>query len=472
MKNLFSRILVLAMLMMLLCGNLSAQFSISGEFRPRAEYRDGYAKFRDSTMTPYASILGRSRLIFDYRSDKFLAKFTIQHAFVFGDNTIGQDTITRNTLNIYEGWFQYNFTKTLGFKLGRMEIIYDNQRLIGNSNWGEQGVTYDAGMLRWELGEKSYRGEFSFAVNNTSPPTPFLAPYPLKNFKYLAMMYDQKKLLKDQLIISFLAVLDVNQKASTSKTTTTNQVLYVVNGSDTIGTTTIPKTTTTVTSYPTMLFGRFTFGGTADYTWKKLKIYAEGYYQAGNYTDGRTLNAGMFGIHASYKVLKPLTLLLGYEKLSGNDFSDTTGLKTKTTSFSTLYGTAHSKYGYMDLYNTYVRSGNSAGLSQVWGRATVSLTDKMSLEATWRMFSLGYGYLSSSKKPGYVSVGKKLGNEFDFMLLYKVLNNFEVNAAYCFFLPTGTMQTFEGLTPGTAKFAQYAYVMLTYRPNFFTSEKK
>ncbi len=124
------------------------------------------------------------------------------------------------------------------------------------------------------------------------------------------------------------------------------------------------------------------------------------------------------------------------------------------------------------MFNSYVKNGVSSGLNQLYARGTVSFTEKLSLESTWRMFNLGYGSLPSKKAPYYTSYGKKLGNEFDFMFLYKVLSNFEVNAAWCFFLPTNTMQVFEGLAPGTAKFAQYAYVMLLYRPNFFSSEKK
>jgi hypothetical protein len=288
----------------------------------------------------------------------------------------------------------------------------------------------------------------------------------------MAMLYEQKKFLQDKLIISFLGILDVNQKASTSKTKTTYDTLFVYNGNDSIiGTTVLPKTTTSVTTYPDMLFGRITLGGTVDYTWKKLKVFADGYYQGGHFNDGKTIQAGMFGINVSYKVFKPLTLTLGYEMLSGNDYSDTTGLKTKYTSFSTLYGTAHSKYGYMDLFNSYVRLGNSAGLTDLFAKANIAFTEKASLEVTWRMFGLTHGYLSSKSKPGYTEVDKKLGNEFDFMLTYKVIKNLELNAAYCFYLTTDTMDKFEGFTPGSTKFPQYAYIMLTYKPNFFTSEK-
>ena len=58
------------------------------------------------------------------------------------------------------------------------------------------------------------------------------------------------------------------------------------------------------------------------------------------------------------------------------------------------------------------------------------------------------------------------------MYVYKVLPTLDLNLAYCFFLQTKTMELQRGLAAGTSKFAQYAYVMITYKPNFFTSEKK
>jgi hypothetical protein len=460
--------------------NGMAQFNISGEFRPRFEYRDGYLKLRDSSQTPYLEILGRNRLIFDYKNEQFMAKFSIQHAYIFGENNYSSDTMTRNTINIYEAWFKYNFIKGVGIKIGRMELIYDDGRLLGNSNWSPKGASHDVAVFQWEAAKVGYRGDFGFAINNTAPTTPFLTSYPLKNYKYMGYLYEQKKFLKDNLTFSILAILDVFQKPnSTVKSSSTHyDTLYVTNTNhDTIGTTIIPTvaTSTVVTAYPTQLFGRFTIGGTGTYAHKNLKIFMAGYYQAGHFNDGRTINAGFFGGYVSYKVLKPLTLLVGYEKLSGNDYSDTEGLKTKSTSFSTLYPTSHGFYGYMDMFATQVISGNSAGLTDLYARATVAITGKTSFEATWRMFGLTKGYLPATvKKAGdlpYVEVDKNLGSEVDMMLVFKPFSNFELNAAYCFFLPTSTMEKLDGLKDGTSKWAQYAYVMLTYKPNFFNSDK-
>jgi hypothetical protein len=475
----FRHFILLLSGIVMVSGSLKAQFSISGEFRPRLEYRDGYARLRDSSQTPYLDILGRNRLVFDYKNEQFSAKFSIQHAYVFGENNFGSDTITRNTVNIYEGWFRYSFTRGFAMKIGRTELIYDDARLFGNSNWSARGTSHDVGMLQWESGKRGYRGDFGFAINNAAPPGAFLASYTLKNYKYMGYLYEQKKFFKDQLTVSVLAILDVFQKPGSTSTlkTTKKDTLYVIGtGNDTIGTTvvTTSSSSTVTTNYPTQLYGRFTFGGTATWIRKNLKVFAAGYYQAGHLSDGRELSAGMAGGYASYRVVKPLTLLLGYEYISGNDYSST-DLKTKSTSFSTLYGTSHGFYGYMDLFAVQVVGGNSAGLTDLWARGTVQFTGKTSLEATWRMFGLAKGYLPiTPKKAGdatYVAVDKNLGSEIDLMFVYKPFNNFEVNAAYCFFLPTSSMEQLNGLKAGTSRWAQYAYVMLTYKPAFFNSEK-
>jgi hypothetical protein len=302
----------------------------------------------------------------------------------------------------------------------------------------------------------------------------------LRNYKYLGYLYEQKKFLNNKLIFSVLAVLDVFQKPSVTSKKTTNSfdTLYVTNTNhDTIGTTIVPvsTSTTTVTNYPTQLYGRFTFGGTAGFTLGNLKLFAAGYYQAGHFNDGRTISAGFYGGYAAYKIVKPLTLIAGYERLSGNDYSDTASLRIKSTAFSTLYPTSHGFYGYMDMFAAQVISGNSAGLSDLYFRATLAVSGKVTLEATYRMFSLTKEYLPVAvKKAGdlpYVKVDKNLGSEVDLMVTYKPVNNFEINAAYCFFLPTASMEQFDGLKTGTSEWAQYAYVMLTYKPNFFNSDK-
>ena len=442
MKKLVLQSLLFGAIILLFTKTATAQFSISGEFRPRIEYRDGYAKLRDSSKTPYPDILGRNRLIFDFKNEQFTAKFSIQQAYIFGENNYSSDTISKNTINIYEGWFSYKFSKMFSFKIGRTELIYDDARLFGNSNWGPKGASHDVGIFQWENSADGYRGDFGFAINNTAPAQNYLVSYPLKNYKYMTYLYEQKKFMKDKLTISLLGILDVYQQ----------------NG-----------------GVATQLDGRFTVGGTAGYLNNKLKLFGSGYYQTGHYVDGRKLSAWMVGVYGSYQVVKPLNLLVGYDYLSGNDYSDVNGLRTKTTSFSTLYGTNHGFYGYMDLFTSQLSVGNNAGLTDLYLKANLKFSEKVSLEGTFRNFGLAKGYITNSiaLPPGavYTEVSKGLGSEVDMMLLFKPVKSLEINGACCFYMPTSTMESISGLKTGTSEWAQYAYIMLTFKPTFFSTEK-
>jgi hypothetical protein len=475
MNKIYTKLTCLFLFAALFAGSAQAQFTISGEFRPRAEYHDGYLKLGDSSMTAFATILGRSRIFFDYTSEKVQTRFSLQHAFVFGENNYNNDTMSKNTVNIYEGWFRYNFTKNFSVRIGRMGLTYDDSRIFGLANWKQSSTTHDLVRLEWKVPRASYLGDYGFAVNNTAPSTAFLSDYTLKNYKYMSFLYNQMKFFKDKLTVSVLGMVDAFQMANTTltipgKTITT----WVTNGSDTVGSFTTKTSATTKTeTHNLTIYARGTVGATAGFAWKNLGIYANGFYQTGHYKDGRKVSAYFMGGWVSYRVVKPLTLLIGYERLSGNDASDTTDLKTNVHGFATPYATAHSFYGYMDMYSTYLAQESlHNGLNDLYGRATLKFSEKVSLEATYRWFTLPYGFLPAKSKIPYQEVSKNLGSELDLMCLYKPIPNLELNAAYCLYFKTSTREILDGLKPGTGRMGQFAYVMVTYKPNFFTSEKK
>jgi hypothetical protein len=459
----------------MVAGSATAQFTISGEFRPRAEFRDGYQKLGDSSMTAYGTILGRNRLIFDYNSDKIQTRFSIQQAFVFGEEPYSSDTLTKNTINIYEGWLRYNFTNSFAVRVGRMGLVYDDSRLIGLSNWKQWGATHDIVNLEWGVPNANYVGDYGIAINNISPASAFLTNYTLKNYKYMSYLYDQMKFFKNKLIISVLGIVDAYQEANTSYTIPGKTVItWVTNGKDTVGSfsTKTAAQTETVT-HDLTIYGRGTVGGTAGFYWKNLSIFGNGFYQTGHYKDGHQISAYFFGAWVSYRVVKPLTLLVGYDELSGNNASDTNELKKTYHGFSTLFGSNHNFYGYMDMYQTYL--GQDAlhnGLNDLYGRATVDISQKTSLEATYRWFSLPYGYLPAKTKIPYESVSKNLGSEVDLMFIYRPTSNLELNAAYCLYMKSSTREILDDLKPGTGRMGQFAYIMITYKPTFFNSDKR
>ena len=470
MTKVFHRLLMLIALLALSGGSLLAQFTISGEFRPRAEYRDGYTKLRDSTQSPYGDILGRERIIFDYNNNKFTTRFSLQHAFVFGENNYyNSDTIKNNTVNIFEAWFKYNFTKSFAIRVGRMAISYDDQRVIGYNNWRPQGSSHDLVGFQWGVEKASYQGDFSFAINNASPAGAYLSDYYLKNYKYMSYLWNQKTFFKEMLKISVMGIVDAFQLPTQYQKVTTKQTLWVVNGQDTVGHTTLTNTSQVPVTSVNQIYARYTIGANAWFNWKNLSINASGYYQGGHIQDGREVEANCFGVNAAYQIVRPFKLLVGYDHLSGTDNNpaNKAAIAKKVTSFNVLYGTNHQFYGYMDLFSSMVTTtANHPGLDQIYGRGTVNFSKVTSLEATWRYFSFGNDYLADQK----TKVGKDLGSELDLMFIYKPLSNVELNAAYCHFFPSSAMDSFDGMK-GSVRGSEYIYLQITYKPNFFTSGK-
>jgi hypothetical protein len=465
MKNL--KLFIIASFLTILSFPAAAQFTISGEFRPRAEYRDGYTRLRDSTQYGYGDILGRTRLIFDYKNEKFTTRFSIQHAYVFGENNFfNSDTIRNNTVNVFEAWFKYGFSESFAIRVGRTALSYDDQRLIGFNNWRPQGSAHDIIGLQWGCPKSTYTGDFSVAINNQAPAGAFLSNYSLKNYKYMGYLWQQMSFFKDMLKVSVMGVMDAYQLPTKYQNVT--KVTYVVNGTDTVGyfntTSQVPLTD------PNQIYARITAGGSIWFNWKNLGLFASGYYQGGHIQDGRKVSAYMWAVNASYQIVKPFKLLAGYEQLSGtnNDPNRAADVAKEVNSFNTLFGTAHQLYGYMDMFNTMLATvPNYPGLNQLYVRGTVNFSKVTSLEATWRYFSLGYKYLADMK----TEVNKNLGSEVDLMFVYKPLPNFELNAAYCYFFPNSSMESFNGLK-SSVKGSQYAYVQITYKPKFFSTEKK
>jgi hypothetical protein len=478
----YKRIAGIFLLIIVNVFTVRAQFTVSGDFKFRPEYRGGYGALRDSSKTPYLILQGRARIIFDYKYEKFTTRISLHDAFIFGQNNLGSDTITKNTINIYEVWVKYNLSKYFAVQAGRVEISYDDQRFLSNNNWAMPGTSHDLVMIQWQVPGMSHRGDFAFAINNTAPATTYLVSYDVKNsYKYMSYAWLEKKFLNDNLKLSVLALADAFQKTSLTSTvnTITHDTIPVYNGNDSIiGTTVITSKSqkSVTTKYPDILYTRVTAGLNAWYTLKKWEFYLGGFYQGGHIADGRKLNAYLFGGSVGFKPLKALKLVIAYDYLSGTDYSDTTGVKKEVNGFSCLYGSGHIFTGYMDIFGPVAKNNQSVGLGNFSARVFVYFSQKISADVKYHWMSATQDYEPVTvKKKGdlpYVKVDKTLGHEFDFTFNYKPFPAMEILAGYSFFLPTETMEIQSGLTPGTSKFAQYAYVQLQFRPQFFSSEKK
>src|ERR1700730_3992975 len=96
-----------------ICLHASAQFSLSGQFRLRTEFRDGQGSPLPKSTNPAFFISQRARLNFGYQMYRLKLGMSIQDVRVWGQDvsTINRTTTQNNNgLQLYEAWAEIFLT--------------------------------------------------------------------------------------------------------------------------------------------------------------------------------------------------------------------------------------------------------------------------------------------------------------------------------------------------------------------------
>src|SRR5580693_1704822 len=341
----------------------NAQFSMSGQFRLRTEFRDGQGAPLPEGTNPAFFISQRTRLNIGYQMYRLKLGFSIQDIRVWGQDvsTINRTTIANNNgLMLYEAWAEILLTdtslknKSLSLKIGRQELVYDDQRLIGNLDWLQQGRRFDAAVLKYESGLWKIHLAGAYNQNQENSSGTIYNPTPPGNYtastnggtmyKSLEFLYAGKKLNTGNM--SFLFFSDQFSK-------------YYSDTLDNV----ISKT------YQSSTWSRETTGFYLNNTFHKIGITASAYYQFGKSSSGQSLSAGL---------LSGFVQFLFNEKTSaGGGIDFTSGGTTGSTSnnFDPLYGTPHKFWGFMDYYYAASPFGKG-GLTDYYVKFKRILSDK------------------------------------------------------------------------------------------------
>ncbi len=141
---------------------LHAQFSLSGEFRPRAEYRHGFQSLSAPDDDPAFFISQRSRLNLNFTESALKFGFSLQDIRVWGE----VPQLNRSDLNssIHEAWAELQLGEKFFLKLGRQELIYDDSRIFGNVDWAQQGRSHDVAVFKY-IEENGFQLHTGLAYN-------------------------------------------------------------------------------------------------------------------------------------------------------------------------------------------------------------------------------------------------------------------------------------------------------------------
>ena len=407
----------LAAVLALMAVQSYAQLTISGELRPRSEFRNGYKTLTPDDSEAALFVSQRTRLNTKYVTDDYTFFLSFQDVRVWGD--VKQLNVADNNgLVLHQAWGQIKFNPNFALKLGRQEIVYDDSRMFGNVGWAQQARSHDAAIFKF--GNENYKLDLGIAYNQDKEAL-FENLYTVAG-NYKAMQY------------AWFHKDFNNVKAS---------FLFLNNGLQNVGAEELRYSQT---------FGtHLKFKGS-----DALSINANAYLQTGKDVADRDLSAYLVGLDLGYKASSDWNFGLGFEMQSGNDYN---GDASENKAFTPFYGTNHKFNGFMDYF--YVGNhGGSVGLVDVYVKAKTKLGEKSSLTAFIHNFS-------SQAEIGD-GVDKQLGTEIDLVYGHKLNKDVTIGAGYSQMFASEGLESLKGDFSGNGN--NWAWLMITIKPTLFTSK--
>jgi hypothetical protein len=399
---------------------VSGQLSLTGEFRPRSEYRHGFSTLMEAEEDAAFFVSQRTRINLGLDRENYSFGFSLQDIRVWGE----VPQLNRSDLNssVHEAWGEVRVSDAMTVKAGRQEIVYDNARMFGNVDWAQQGRSHDAAILKWQPGNLM-QVHAGFAYNQESERRTGTW-YSLNNYK--AMQYLWVNRGGDEITWSFLVLNHGMQKAGggTVYSQTAGGRIVLAAGNNSLAT----------SAY--MQRGR-------DLLQQKLSAY----YLSAEYS--RPLTEG-------------LTFTGGFELLSGTgqqEMSDP-GFE-KNNSFTPFFGTNHAFNGHMDYF--YVGNHlNNVGLRDIYGGLAWGRQSPWSAGFRLHLF-FSDGLLIDPVNTGE-TMPRYLGTEIDIFAGYNIAENTVLRAGYSHMLASESMEVLKGGSRNET--SNWAWVMLIMKPDF------
>ncbi|MCC6751459.1 MAG: alginate export family protein [Deltaproteobacteria bacterium] len=400
---------------------LSIKLGKKVEFIPHLEYRPRFIGHsgKDFKAGPgYHAVTHRARLgleakLFEWASVMIQA----QDVRTWGEELDPQGDYKSDGFDMHQAWAELRCPLGLALRIGRQEIVLDNERLVGAGNWTDQGRALNAinftaehkGLttkLFWaRIGEKDvYQADDKGNAVRGTPGDIDLGAVWLR--------YGKLKAVRPSIML-----------------------IYDRNGS-------LPRNRFTLGAY---LEGEPAAG---------LFYSGEFFYQTGWQDQGaaqKTIAAFMGAVKLGYTLpVKLAPMIQGwFEYLSGDDDAKDDKLKT----FDTLYGTNHKFYGYMDFFLNLPKDTANMGLMDLGGRLQVSPAKGFTVWADFHYFWMGKKL--STPAGGVI----QLGPEVDLVVNYRYNKLLGAQAGFGVMVPTRGMTCIRGGCRDDRSTETFGYVM-------------
>lgn len=389
----------------------------------------------------------RTRLSVGYNMYRLKFGVTLQDVRVWGQDvsTINRTTTPDNNgVMLHEAWAEMLLTdttlknKALSLKIGRQELVYDDQRLLGNLDWLQQGRRHDAAVLKYETKAWMVHVAAAFNQNKENQSGTIYNSTPAGNYtsstnggnmyKSMQFLYAGRKLKNGN--ASFLFFTDQFSKFRMDS----------ANGG-------------TVKTFEQGSWGRATTGFFVNNMFNKVGVTASAYYQFGKTATSQKLSAVLLSASGLYAFNKKFNASAGVDYTSGG----TNG--TTSNSFDPLYGTPHKFWGLMDYFYAASPFGKG-GLTDYYVKAKYKTSDKFLLSTDLHQFNSATSIGTGENK-------RNLGQELDLVGTYSLTKQITIEGGYSHFFSTPllTSPTVKNVAHATTN-ANWAYVMINIKPDF------
>ncbi|MCH4554106.1 alginate export family protein [Aestuariibaculum lutulentum] len=393
------------------------EFEISAELRPRYEYRHGYKTLIPNDAEAANFISQRTRLNLKFTSEKIQAFAALQNIRVWGDIAT-LSASDKNGTAVHEAWAKLYLTSNFFLKLGRQEIVYDDQRIFGNVDWAQQARSHDALIASFK-GTNNGHLDFGFALSSEEESL-FKTNYEVNNYKNFQYLWYHNQLKNTSISLLFL-----NQGLNY-----TDNLEQKISYNQTIG--------------ARLTYNKDSFG-----------TDASAYLQTGKIASSH-LSAYNIAANVYYDFTNHFNLAIGFEYLSGTNNNSNA---SKISSFNPWYGTNHKFNGLMDYF--YVGNHiNSVGLTDI-NACLFFHKNKFSGKLMPHIFSAAAKVFDDSGN----EMNQSLGTELDLVFTYNWIKNVNFQFGYSQLFATNTMSILKGGNNNATN--NWAWFMITIKPTLF-----
>lgn len=373
---------LVALLMLVSVSGLTAQENLkfSAQIRPRFEFDN--KDFKLATKANTFTLL-RTRLGFSFSPVKNLTGFIqVQDSRTFGEET--STSANMKNLDLHQAFFKIEnlFDLPIDLKLGRFEASYGSERFIGTVNWNNVGRSFDGGVISFKHDKVNVdlliAREFErFLVGDSTDQN-------------IYGLFIDLNLIKSYKIRPFVIMQRMQ---------------------------------------PTNVLSRTTMGINVKGELKNFNHEIDFGYQTGTVTSGgreQDISAYTFSIGADYNFESKLKPMLGaqIDIVSGDNKST----DNNYNAYTSLYGSGHKFFGYMDYFVNFPNDTYGLGLIDLTGKIGFAPLTDLKLNLNFHLFNSmkDYMLLNGSKTNSF-------GSELDFSTSFSYNKNVTFEGGASFF---------------------------------------